>query len=180
MKEESCEAAERGDCRVQGRLTEQERRMSIFGVGPRIVGTALLYAVAAGLATWSWPEACLIRAIPYPVFVTVGVLLVLIGVPMLAVAGRAVTVAYKLDKLATTGIFGVVRNPIYSAWIVLIIPGLVLLTHSWPLLLTPLVAYIVFKATIRRENEYLEKRFGDAYRRYGTEVCELIPFPRRK
>jgi len=154
--------------------------MSIWGVGPRIIGTALLYAVAAGLATRLWPDFCLIRVVPYPAFVTVGVLLVLIGVPMLAVGARAVTTAYSSGKLATTGVFGVVRNPLYSAWIVLIIPGLVLLTRSWPLFLTPVVAYIVFKATIRRESEYLENRFGEAYRQYKADVSELFPFPRRK
>ena len=55
-----------------------------------------------------------------------------------------------------------------------------LLTHSWPLFLTPLVAYVVFKATIRQENEYLERHFGDAYRTYKAQVNELVPFPRRK
>ncbi len=88
--------------------------------------------------------------------------------------------AYNSDTLATTGIFGIVRNPVYSAWIVFIIPGLVLLSRSWPLMLTPLVAYCVFKARIWRENDYLEKRFGEAHRQYKVQVNELFPFPRRK
>ena len=88
--------------------------------------------------------------------------------------------AYNLDKLATTGIFGIVRNPIYSAWIIFIIPGLVLLSRSWPLFFTPVVAYVIFKARIGRENEYLEQHFGDDYRTYKAQVNELVPFPRRK
>jgi protein-S-isoprenylcysteine O-methyltransferase Ste14 len=48
------------------------------------------------------------------------------------------------------------------------------------LFLTPVVAYMVFKARIGRENEYLEKRFGDEYRKYKVQVSELVPFPRRK
>jgi protein-S-isoprenylcysteine O-methyltransferase Ste14 len=59
-------------------------------------------------------------------------------------------------------------------------PGLVLLDRARPLFLAPVVAYIVFKATIRRENEYLEKRFAEAYSRYKAEVNELFPLPRRK
>ena len=47
-------------------------------------------------------------------------------------------------------------------------------------MLTPVVAYLVFKARIGRENEYLEKRFGGDYRAYKAEVNELVPFPRRK
>jgi protein-S-isoprenylcysteine O-methyltransferase Ste14 len=63
------------------------------------------------------------------------------------------------DKLATTEIFGLTRNPIYSAWIVFIIPGLVLLSRSWPLFPTPVMAYMIFKARIGRQNEYPEMRF---------------------
>ncbi len=117
------------------------RGVSRWGVGPSIALAGVSYAVAAGLATWAWPEVCL---------------------------------------LATTGIFKVVRNPIYSAWIALLIPGLALLARSWPLFLTPLVAYLAFKAKIGRENEYLEKRFGEDYRRYKAEVNELVPFARWK
>ena len=99
---------------------------------------------------------------------------------MLILAARTGMAAYNSDKLATTGLFGIVRNPMYAAWIVFIIPGLVLLTRSWPLFLTPLVAYAVFKLLIRRENEYLEKRFGDEYREYRGEVNELFPWPRKR
>ena len=66
---------------------------------------------------------------------------------------------------------------IYSAWTVFILPGIALLSRSWPVLLTPLVAYTVFKLSIRREDEYLQQRFGDAYPEYRARVNELIPVP---
>jgi protein-S-isoprenylcysteine O-methyltransferase Ste14 len=141
------------------------------------MASAGVYAAIAGSAIWLWPEVCVISAVPNSVFLVAGIVLLAAGIPMLAVAGRAATVAYNSDKLATTGIFAVVRNPIYSAWIVFIIPGLVLFSRAWPLFLTPLVAYVVFKATIRRESEYLENRFGDAYRQYKSQVHELLPLP---
>ena len=125
-----------------------------------------------------WPELCMISAVPYALFLVVGSALLLVGAAMLAVAARAATVAYNSDQLATTGVFGLVRNPIYSAWIVFLIPGSALLTHSWPMFLTPVAAYIVFKARIGWENEYLERRFGEAYRKYKTDVRELFPIPR--
>jgi len=99
---------------------------------------------------------------------------------MLVVAGKAATVAYSSDKLATTGIFGLTRNLICSAWIVFTVPGLVLISRSWPLFFMPVVAYIIFKIRIRRENEYLERRFGDRYRKHKAKVNELLPFLRRK
>lgn len=56
-------------------------------------------------------------------------------------------------------------------------PGLVLLTHSWPLLLTQLGVYAVFKLRIHYEDECLERRFGEAYLTYRRQVNELIPIP---
>jgi len=155
------------------------REISLWGVGPSILLAAACYAALAGLATWAWPQATLVPAPLARVLLPVAVLLLLVGIPMLVVAARAATRAYRANQLATRSIFAVVRNPIYSAWIVFILPGLVLLSHSWPLLLTPLVAGLVFKLRIHRENEYLERQFGVAYRRYRAEVNELIPFPRR-
>jgi protein-S-isoprenylcysteine O-methyltransferase Ste14 len=156
------------------------RAMSRWGVGPRILMAAGAYAAVAGLVTWLWPEVCLVTAVPYPVFLVAGVALLIVGIPMLMVAGKDATIAYNSDKLATTGIFALVRNPIYSAWIVFNIPGIVLLIRSWPLFLTPLVAYLAFKAKIGQEDEYLEKRFGEDYRRYKAEVNELVPIARWK
>lgn len=155
-----------------------KRKLSRWGVGPSIVVSAGAYAAVAGLGTWLWPDICVVTAVPYTAFLAAGIVLLVIGVPMLVVAARAATLAYNSDKLATMGIFGLTRNPIYSAWIVFIIPGLVLLSRSWPLFLTPVVAYLIFKARIGRENEYLEKRFGEDFRKYKAEVNELIPVPR--
>jgi protein-S-isoprenylcysteine O-methyltransferase Ste14 len=156
-----------------------KREMSIFGTGPRIFGAAAGYALVAGLCSAWQPELCIIRLIPYWAFAATGGLLLAIGLPMLAVGVRAMTLAFRSDQLATTGVFGLVRNPIYSAWIVFIIPGIVLLSRSWPLLLTPVVAYLAFKTVIRRETEYLDKRFGEAYRTYESCVNELFPWPKR-
>jgi len=79
---------------------------------------------------------------------------------------------------ATAGVFALVRHPLYSAMIVLNLPGIALLTRSWPLFLMPLVAYTVFKLLIHREDEYLDRRFGRAYLDYRARVNEVIPIPR--
>ena len=97
---------------------------------------------------------------------------------MLAVAVRAGMGAYNRGQLATSGIYGLVRNPMYSAWILFVIPGLVVLTRSWPLFLTPFVAYAAFKLLIRREYGYLRGKFGPSYTEYAERVNELVPMPR--
>lgn len=159
-------------------MTELKHEISRWGVGPSIAATAGACAVVAGLAGRMWPELCLIAAVPRAALLVAGSALLVVGAVMLAVAARAATVAYNSDRLAATGIFAVVRNPIYAAWIVFLIPGGALLTRSWPMFLAPVAAYLAFKACIGRENECLERRFGDAYRKYRAEVPELFPLPR--
>ena len=155
-----------------------EKRLSFFGIGPRTFLPTVAYGAAAVAATYTWPDACLLRWPPYAVFATAGAILLALGVPMWLTAAITVRRAYNRDELATSGVFGLVRHPIYSAMIVLNLPGLALLTRSWPLFLTPLVAYAVFKLLIHREDEYLERRFGQAYLDYRARVDEVVPLPR--
>ena len=84
-----------------------------------------------GHVTYHWPVVCLIRAIPYQVFLVPGILSLAIGVPLLVVALITLNRNYDQDQLATRGIYGIVRNPIYSAWVEFIIPGLVFLSPSY-------------------------------------------------
>jgi protein-S-isoprenylcysteine O-methyltransferase Ste14 len=153
-------------------------RLSRWGVGPQIAVVALLYAAVASAATSRWPHACRIRFVPFVVLASMAGVLMIVGVPMLIVAARSVMTGYDQDRLVTSGFSAFVRHPIYSAWIVFIVPALALLSRSWPVLLTPLVAYVVFKVLIHREDEYLQQRFGEAYLDYRARVNELIPIPR--
>lgn len=157
-----------------------EPRLSFYGVGPRIMIPSLLTTLLAGIATRYWPEICVVHVVPRFVSILGGILLLVIGVASWLLAGFAVMQGYREDRLVTSGLFGVVRNPIYSAWIVLIFPGIALFCRSWPFLLSSLVGYLLFLRHIHLENEYLEKRFGDAYRTYKAKVNALIPFPKRK
>lgn len=161
------------------RGTQMKGRLSRWGIGPEIAVAALAYAAIAGAATRRWSEICLLHRVPFIIPALVGGALVVVGVPLLVVAARTVMRGYNKDQLVTSGASALVRHPIYSAWIVFILPGLVLLTRSWLLLLTPFVAYVVFKLRIHCEDEYLEQRFGEAYLKYRGRVNELIPLPRR-
>jgi len=115
------------------------RELSRWGVAPRIAVPMLLTAVLAGAATWLWPEVCIVRAIPQYVTIPCGAVLLAVGFSIWRLAVPAVVRAYNDDRLVTTGVFGLVRNPIYSAWIVFNIPGIALLCRSWPLFLPSLV-----------------------------------------
>ena len=97
---------------------------------------------------------------------------------MWIVAVVTVMRAYNRDHLLTSGLFAVCRHPVYSAWIALNLPALTLLSRSWPLMITPFVAYAVFKTLVHEEDKYLQQRFGSAYLEYRARVNEILPIPK--
>ncbi len=153
-------------------------RLSRWGVGPRILGAAITGCALGAVATCFWPAFCLIPGLPGSVFLAVGSVLLIVGMPLWLIAMYSVMRAYDNDQLTTTGVFGLVRHPVYSAWIMFNIPGIALLFRSWPVLLSPLVADIVFKMSIHTEEEYLEHRFAQEYQNYRARVNQLSPLPR--
>ena len=154
------------------------QRMTHFGVGPKIMAPAIAYDIVAGIATHIWPDVFLIRSISYSIMVSAGIVLLVFGIPMWAIAVWTIMRAFSRGELVTSGVYGLVRHPVYSAWIVFIFPGIALLCQSWPMLLASLVAYIVFKLLIKREERYLEEKFGQVYLDYRSRVNEIIPIPR--
>ncbi|TIL66179.1 methyltransferase family protein [Mesorhizobium sp.] len=72
--------------------------------------------------------------------------------------------------LVTTGIHGWTRNPIYLGMF-LIYGGIgVAAQNIWILALTLPLAILVRYGVVAREEAYLERRFGDAYRGYRQTV----------
>jgi protein-S-isoprenylcysteine O-methyltransferase Ste14 len=155
-----------------------EQRLSRWGVGPRTFVPPAFYTLAALAVANRWPNALVWDWLPIG-FGIAGAILMLAGLVMWIEGGVTIMRAYNRDQLVTTGVCGRVRHPIYSAWITFIFPGLALVTRIWPLFLTPLIVYTIFKLLIHREDEYLERRFGNAYREYRSHVREVLPIPRR-
>ncbi len=72
--------------------------------------------------------------------------------------------------LVTTGLHGRTRNPIYLGMF-LLYGGIGLAARSpWILLLTVPLAVTIRYGVVAREEAYLERRFGDAYRAYKARV----------
>jgi protein-S-isoprenylcysteine O-methyltransferase Ste14 len=149
--------------------------MPIWGIGIKLIMSSVLYALLAILITYSYPDLFIMRNIPYINLLITSLPLFFIGVLYLAISGRKIVTDFKKDILIKDGIFAYVRNPIYSAWILFIIPALALLSKSWLVLSTPIFSYIAFKILIKKEDSCLERLFGEEYLRYRSEVNEIIP-----
>lgn len=154
-----------------------EQRMSRWGVGPRTFVPSTICGLAAWAAGSRWPGIFLLRPLPDAIGAC-GVVLTVAGLALWITGAVTVMRAYNRDQLVTSGVFGLVRHPVYGAWIVLIFPGLALMAGSWLMLITPLFAYAIFRRLIPREDAYLTKRFGQPYVEYRRRVNELIPMPR--
>ncbi len=149
--------------------------MSIKGIGAKLIFFSGLYAVVAEGLTLLYPEIFEIRIMPYKYLVGIGFLLLLIGIPFLIISVYQLVVAFTGENLVTTGMYAMVRNPIYSAWILFLIPGIALLFQSWALLGASLVTYVSFRYFIIEEEEYLEEKFGQRYLEYKKEVNQIFP-----
>ena len=74
------------------------------------------------------------------------------------------------SALVTGGIFGWLRNPMYVG-LTLCLAGLsILLASDWMLVMTIAFVAVIHFGVVKREERYLEAKFGDAYRAYKARV----------
>ncbi len=137
-----------------------------------------LATVLVGLAIdWLFPVYVLTVLFTFWPRVVIGVLLVAAGAA-LAIAGERTFHATGTNvppwkpalNLATTGVYTWMRNPMYVGT-GLIVAGLAIaLASDWTLVLLIPAALVLHFGVVRREERYLEEKFGDAYRRYKASV----------
>jgi protein-S-isoprenylcysteine O-methyltransferase Ste14 len=72
--------------------------------------------------------------------------------------------------LVTTGIHGWSRNPIYLGMFFAYVGIGIAVRSPWILILTLPLAITIRYGVVAREEAYLERRFGDAYRAYKARV----------
>lgn len=72
--------------------------------------------------------------------------------------------------LVIRGIFKRTRNPIYQAFGLFALGIAFADASDWLFLLIPFGALIIHFGVVRREERYLEAKFGDDYRQYAAKV----------
>jgi protein-S-isoprenylcysteine O-methyltransferase Ste14 len=102
--------------------------------------------------------------------ILIGVAVVVAGVRNFSRAATPVPSNQPVRALVTTGIHGRSRNPIYVG-MCLLYAGIGIAARSpWVLILALPLFIILRYGVVAREETYLERRFGDAYRDYKARV----------
>lgn len=96
--------------------------------------------------------------------------LALLAVGRFGAAKTPVNPYHPPTALVTTGVFAHARNPMYVSFYVLSL-GLAIAFAADGLVLTTLIlAVTIHYGVVVREEKFLEKKFGDEYRRYKAKV----------
>ncbi|WP_292523042.1 isoprenylcysteine carboxylmethyltransferase family protein [Mesorhizobium sp.] len=102
--------------------------------------------------------------------ILIGLALFAAGIRNFSRAATPVPTNEPTRVLVTTGIHGWTRNPIYLGMF-LIYGGIgIAAQNMWILVLALPLAILIRYGVVAREEAYLERRFGDAYRDYRQRV----------
>jgi protein-S-isoprenylcysteine O-methyltransferase Ste14 len=118
----------------------------------------------------TYPQATLICSSAGAALILIGVAVIAAGARNFSRADTPVPSNQPVRALVTTGIHGWSRNPIYVGML-LLYAGIGTAARSpWVLIFALPLIVILRYGVIAREETYLERRFGDAYRDYTARV----------
>lgn len=150
-------------------------KLSRLGIGPVFAALSISYFIATVALAIRFSPMFHLLLIPDTVRISCGVICLVAGLTLYGSGVFAMLQAYKQDRLSTSGPFKICRHPIYAAWIFFLVPGAAFVANSLLTFSTPLAMYFLFKWLIKKEDRYLEERFGAAYRRYRQSTPEIMP-----
>jgi len=138
---------------------------------------ALLSILFGALFNWFWPAPMVSESWRWPL----GALLILAGVGILVSCSRLFKKAQTnirptktTSNIVTTGIYGLSRNPIYLAFVIVGVGIAIAVNSLWIALMQIPVVLLIRKFVIAKEEHYLESKFGDEYRNYKLKVRRWI------
>jgi protein-S-isoprenylcysteine O-methyltransferase Ste14 len=155
-------------------MTETRDTAGVIAPPPLIALAALLLGLALD---WLMPAFLLTVLLTLDVRIVLGVLLAAVG-GALAIVGRntfvrnrtAVNPYRASSALVVSGIYDYVRNPMYVG-LAFLLAGLGIgFASDWTLVMLVVAALVIHFGVVKREERYLEAKFGDAYRQYRARV----------
>ena len=163
----------------------KKNHLPIFGVGP-LYGIIIILLTVGGILLTSLNVITTGRVnIQWLriIFIIVGIILIAIGILIwvpAAIGKNNIDKYIMEEKLCTTGVFGIVRNPCYSG-IMLACDGAIFIANNFWLLILPLFFYIFMTILMKyTEEKWLLEKFKEPYKEYLQNVNRCFPWFRKK
>jgi protein-S-isoprenylcysteine O-methyltransferase Ste14 len=150
-------------------------RIPVWGIGIKLTFLTMGYSFIVIFLHYLTYPLFYIEFLPYALFKILGIFFILLGLPLFIVSGFSVHKAYAEDVLRTKGVYSICQHPLYSSFLVFIVPGVCLLFKSWLLLSVPFAMYIFFRILIKEEEDYLSERFAGEYEKYSKATSFVFP-----
>ncbi len=161
---------------MKDKMSKQEY-LPMIGVGPMIVIPQLIItAVAILMSKMGKIYSPQIEKLKIP-FVIIGMTLIIFGAWMWISSNfiSKIDEHIKENHLVTTGVYAVVRNPIYSAFFLVCI-GAIFIESNISLFVLPVIYYAYMTVfLIKTEEKWLRKLYGREYEEYCRKVNRCIP-----
>ena len=151
------------------------KKMTIRGIGKKLELFTVPYGIITIILTFILRPLFNINFIQYSILLYIGIPLFILGIILHIISAVTMVKGFKKEILLATGMYSISRNPMYSTFIFLIIPGISLIINSWLVLTSSLVMFILFIIFIHEEEQYLEEKFGKEYINYKNKVGLLLP-----
>jgi protein-S-isoprenylcysteine O-methyltransferase Ste14 len=141
---------------------------------------ALFYFYTIFAAAFGWPLVSAQRFFESEVAAWIGVGLCFGGLLILLLSLVSFGTSFRVgidvdhpDKLVTTGVFAVSRNPIYVAF-GLVLVGEFLVFPNWVPLIYVAAGIWLFHRQVLREEEFMRKQYGQEYADYCRRVRRYV------
>ena len=108
--------------------------------------------------------------IPGGVLLVIATLLIIWSIITLRKASTTILPHQSARCLVTAGPFRFSRNPIYLAFMLLVLSSALAMANLWMLMSLPVVMWLLSSYAIRPEEEHLQHQFGDNYTAYSGQV----------
>ncbi|MCH5298028.1 MAG: isoprenylcysteine carboxylmethyltransferase family protein [Ruminococcus sp.] len=159
-----------------------KNHLPAIGVGPIIITPQIILTfVGIMLSVFGFFDAGKIAILKIP-FTVIGIIIIVFGIYLWYCANfkEKVFDCITKNKLATKGVYSMVRNPIYSAFF-LICLGAVLIANNLILFIIPVICWVYMTIFLKRtEEKWLLNLYGQEYIDYCKRVNRCIPwFPKK-
>jgi protein-S-isoprenylcysteine O-methyltransferase Ste14 len=155
-------------------------KLNFYGIGPKIGRIALPWFAVTIMVSLFYKSFFSIFNGESKILFYIGLAMVASGFILYFSTLPLLLKGIKETRLVTGGAYYLCRNPLYAAFLLLLLPGTALMLNSWLILSVPVVGYLLFKMNIRNECIEMEAFFGDEYKKYSAKTPELFPFPFKK